>query len=364
MDQLKRQLKEAGRVNHILASKSYQSVDSQQSSLLLGSHGIQVGRNKTYKTVREEPLKKSLLAAWQNEPQYQDPRELENFWGVAVSLCTMNARRVRLVELLGESSVLSLLHRFQWTDERPDGRSDKRWNLFKALQSSNPRALCELWEKQPTWREELGKALVMCLRILFKTGYDENRNEMNVFWLPSGSHSPKLVTLTPSDQKWVKFLKDTTYSVTVAVIIEDKLGDEPRCQDKPSDWFKTPSVLETAISVNRSLEPAPDLLKYPSWKDTGPWISRADGRSWNSIWLVSGLDSGKHIWVGPEDRLKIIRPLTKWHLLLEVDTVKRAILRDIIGLQPNERLSHWEYTDDEAESSDVRPIPVQIVGCS
>lgn len=56
-----------GRLNHNLASRSYQFVDSQQGSLVLGSHGVQIGRNKAYKTNREDPLKKGLLAAWENE---------------------------------------------------------------------------------------------------------------------------------------------------------------------------------------------------------------------------------------------------------------------------------------------------------
>jgi len=110
----------------MLASKSYRYVDSQQSSLVVGSHGIQAGRNKTFKDMKEEPLKKGLLATWENEPELRDPQEFENFWGVVLSLCTMNARRVRLVELLGENSVTCLLKRFQWSDLDADMKSERR----------------------------------------------------------------------------------------------------------------------------------------------------------------------------------------------------------------------------------------------
>ncbi|KAI4181690.1 MAG: hypothetical protein LQ346_006727 [Caloplaca aetnensis] len=363
VDEVKQQLKEAGRLNHILASKSYQFVDAQQTSLVLGSHGIQIGRNKTYKVVKEEPLKKGLLAAWENEAQNQNPREFENLWGVAVSLCTMNARRVRLVELFGERSVLYLLNRFHWTDQSDDGRSHRRRTFFEAVQSSDAGALGDLWDANPTWREELGKALAVCLRSLFKTGFDDDRKEFNALWLPPGCHGPRRVTITAKDQKWVKFLRDTTYSMTVAVVVEDKLGDEPQCKDRCPRWFGDPSVLETAISINRTVEPAPDLVTFPSCRDQVEWIHKMDGRSWKLIWRVSNLEPGKHFWVGPEDRLKIIRPLTKWHLLLEVDTVKRAVLRDILGLPTSERLSHWEYTDED-ECFDIRPIPVHIIGHS
>lgn len=349
-------------MNHILASKSYRFVDSQQRSLVVGSHGVQVGGNRTYKTVREETLKKGLLLDWENEAQLQDPKEFENFWGIAVSLCTMNARRVRLVELLGEYSVLCLLNRFQWSDQRADGRSDRRLRFFQAVRSPDPRALGVLWDTEPLWREELGKALLVCLRSLFKTGYDEDRDEFNILWLPPDCHRPRRITLRSKDQTWVKFLKDTTYSMTVAVAVEDKLGDSPRCNNQTPLWFGSPSILETAISINQGVPPADELRKVRGCPDERHWMHRADGKSWKCIWDVSNLmKPGGHVWVGPEDRLTILKPLTKWHLLLEVDTVKRTVLRDWLGLPRSERPTHWEYTDEEGESVDVRPIPVHII---
>ena len=42
IDNLKQQLKEAGRLDHMIASKSYRYVDSQQASLVVGSHGSSI----------------------------------------------------------------------------------------------------------------------------------------------------------------------------------------------------------------------------------------------------------------------------------------------------------------------------------
>lgn len=52
--------------------------------------------------------------------------------GLAVSFCIVNARSVCPVELLGEYSVLRPLSRLQWSDQRTDGRSDRRLKFFQA----------------------------------------------------------------------------------------------------------------------------------------------------------------------------------------------------------------------------------------
>ena len=58
----------------------------------------------------------ALLEQWENSPSSRKSREFENYWGVAVSLCTMNAVRVRLVNVLGEESVLALLRDSESSD--------------------------------------------------------------------------------------------------------------------------------------------------------------------------------------------------------------------------------------------------------
>ena len=361
VDNLKQHLKNAGRLDHIIASKSYRYVDSQQNSLVVGSHGVQAGHSRIWKDKKEEPLKKSLLDVWENEADSRDPREFENFWGVAVSLCTMNAQRVRLVELLGEDSVFALLRHFPWSDLSPDGtRSNVRKQYIKAVRNYNSLALGDLWDHHPSWRKDLGNAILVCLRIMFRTGYDENRDEFHMLWLPPQCRAPRRVTLKPADQSWVKFLKDTTYSVTVAVVVEDSLGSQYRCSGNRPRWFKTPSILETAICINSTLSPARKLIQRSGCQDENHYLTRKNFEEWQSTWDVSAIEPGVHLWMHSQTRVRTICPLTKWHLLLEVDTVKRLILREMIGMKPTERIGHWEYTDEELDGDDVRPIPVHI----
>lgn len=52
--------------------------------------------------------------------------------------------------------------------------------------------------------------------------------------------------------------------------------------------------------------------------------------------------------------------LTKWHPLLKVDEVRWWKFRDMLGMKPTEQIGHCEYTDEELDGDDVRPIPVHI----
>ncbi|MCJ1268059.1 hypothetical protein MMC22_007945 [Lobaria immixta] len=361
----KQWLKEAGRLDRIIASKAYRFVESQQVSLTAGSHGVSGVLGKTFRDTKQEPVKKGILESWENNPLARDPREFENHWGVVVSLCTMNARRVRLSDLLGEDSVVGLLKPFRWSDlswdpDRGENFSHRRSMFLEAVCSGDPCALGNLWEANPRWQEELGKVLLMLLRILCKTGYDENRDEFHILWVPEGCQSPRRITLKATDQTWTKFLKDTTYSMTVAVIVEDRLGTRRCCKEADSRWFKFPSVLETAICINESLNPAPKLLKQIGCIDKHHWNWRESPCLWRSTWDVSSVSEGDLFWTGPRSRLRVIRPLTRWHLLLKWDSVMRDHVRDMVGMRPSERVSHWEFTDKEEMEWDTRPIPVHI----
>ena len=218
VDAIKEDLQNAGRLNSIMASQSDRYIVRQQKLLWGASHGFYPGVN----------IKEALLDRWEDEPHAQEPRVFENMWGVAVSLCTMNAKRVRLVELFVEESMMILLRHFQWSGLSADGsRSYQRDSFHKAIRSDDPFALGNLWEERPNWRSNLGNAIFICLQTLFQTGYDEVWDEFHMLWLPPYSRDPRCVTLKPNEQGWTRFLKDTTYSTTVAVVREGSLGTRP-----------------------------------------------------------------------------------------------------------------------------------------
>lgn len=360
------QLKEAGRLDRIIASKAYSNIEARQLSLVAGSHGISAGLNMTIKNIRQLPLKKALLDEWENHPHSRDPRMFENHWGVVVSLCTMNAHRVRLSQLLGIDSVVRLLKSYHWSDETRhpvtgEMFSGTKTRFLGAVQSDDPYALGDLWEVDTSVREELSTVLLILLRILSKTRYNQDRNEFHILWAPQGCRSPKRITLKSTDQSWTNFLKDTTYSMIVAVIVEDSLCRRRCRRPENPEWFKSPSVLETAICVNTTLDPTPILSKYSGCNDENHWSWREDQSMWQSTWDVSDLPRGERFLTGPQTRLKVVQPLTRWHLLLEWDPIIRDIIRDLVGMKPSERRFHWELTDDDELLWDfTRTIPVHI----
>lgn len=372
-ENIKQQLKEAGRLDRIITSRAYRHTDSQQASLIVGSHGFQAGRARTFKDNREESLKTRFLDEWENQPDSREPRELENYWGVTVSLCTGNARRVRLVEILGSDSAVCLLKRFPWSDNETDEHSTSIHNgterptasarkqaYLEAVRSANPRALGDLWKEQPSWRDELGRVISSCLRILFRTGYHQDRDEFHILWNTTDCHGARRITLKAKDHHWVRFLKDTTASMTVAVAERKYLGDDGECSHNFEKWNQNPWILETAICVNRKLNPAGKLKKIRGCKDEHHWLHRADSRPWRYTWDASKIDEGEQFRMETQCRVQNIYPLNQWNLLLKMDTMKWTIVREALGMRPSEGIGHWEYTDENTQSKRYRPIPVHI----
>ena len=49
LNAIRQDLENAGRLDRIIASKSYRYIDSRQRSLVVGSHGVQIGGASTVK---------------------------------------------------------------------------------------------------------------------------------------------------------------------------------------------------------------------------------------------------------------------------------------------------------------------------
>ena len=116
------------------------------------------------------------------------------------------------------------------------------------------------------------------------------------------------------DQRWTKFLKDTTNSMTVAVIIEDRLGFGP-CKGHRKEWLKYPSAVETTICVNRYISPAERLIQFRDTDDDYSHIPRRDGGRWRRIWDVSAIKPEVQFWMRSQNRVSTIRPFNSRHLL-------------------------------------------------
>lgn len=163
---------------------------SQRQLGLSAGHYISISAGITWAKEKEFTLKDTFLKRWADGHSYEwEFRMLEGYFGVAISICTFNAIRVRLVDLLKTDSMKNCL-RSSWHD------SDCRSAYFQALKDTDPRALRNLWHQRPEWREELQDALLLCLNLLCEaTGYDERLNQLTAFWSPSSKREEN-VSLT------------------------------------------------------------------------------------------------------------------------------------------------------------------------
>ena len=330
-------------MQQLRTNKPYDYVDARTATAVAGGKGVSVGGSVAIKRMKGTSFKEVFVNFWEKEPELRDPRDLANLWGVAISLCTMNAERVSVFELLCSPSLRRFLNRWNWKE------AQCKEKLLAALDTGDPEALCLLWENNQAWRDELGNVLVRCFQALSHTGFDPDRGQFAAFWVTPNTTLPKRILLNPSEHNWIKFLHDSEVSFTVAVMVEECLGAKfgrRRC-----GCVEPGSALRTSICINADIDPGRELVmrRIPP---------KPESPKWGWTWDVSGLGKGVCFPIA-SGRLKTIQVLTKSSLLLEWDLVWREVLRKLIGLPKGERAGHWEYT--ELIDIHVRPIPVYLL---
>jgi hypothetical protein len=299
---------------------------------MAGSHG----HSFTYKRQEGMSRKSALVERWRNKNA--SPGELEDFSGLEVSICTQNARRVRLLNLLGSETMQNYLHgkSFNW----PPGLL---WeSYFNAFESR--RKFREFWNSHLSSIDEITKAIAECLDILQGTGVNNINGELGALWVakfeyeqllddsdpePSDSegsnvsfdsdneevssreaHSESaeveqkegrmpfkkvenvIVTIFRSEYIWTPFLNDSPEIITMAIITTscleaaDEQGLGRRCQrgwQEGNKFVKIRGypVLATSLFVNESILESKQLVSkrirggcFRIW-DTGSLCEKA-----------------------------------------------------------------------------------------
>ena len=104
------------RVQMLRAVKEHRYKDSETYQLQLGHGGINASASKQYKR-RGQSLKQALVELWTTTPDLRDPRLLQDFYGLEISLYTQNAQRIQLARILGLSSMRRYLGSFRWATD-------------------------------------------------------------------------------------------------------------------------------------------------------------------------------------------------------------------------------------------------------
>lgn len=285
--------------------KPYKYRDSTAFHIAVGYAGTQASWTTQVKTNPGILMKKSLLDRWQLEPRFRNPRLLLLWYGVEVSICTRNARRCRLVDVIRSRSMIAYL----FATYHPEvGSETYKTALFDTLIDDDPNAFIELYDNHPEWQEELGAVVAHCLQVLEGSGVNQ-KGELGLFVFVDRFHDPEqLAILSKNDHTWIPLLKDSFRSAAFAVVSHDCLeypkapGQTCRLQDHGRQELK--SVLQTSYtSIRRS-----DVKKLFKSMEAKRSLSMADSsrfkiKSQSSRGIILGTWHG-----GPLRRLRIPWP--------------------------------------------------------
>ncbi|PMD25307.1 hypothetical protein NA56DRAFT_430767 [Hyaloscypha hepaticicola] len=206
---VKELLRDIGVLHRAGTIKKTRYRESETVQTQVGWSGIGIGIQANYK-IRERNWKEVIIETWKNDPRRRVPRILEFWLGVEVSMCTRNARRQRLIILLGSDTMQTYLKSLslEWADPQCE------IEFYAALSNPDYTAFRTLWDSHVDWRSDLGAAIGCCLDALATTGGIDG--DLQALWVPEAA-SECIVTLSRHEHSWTQFLKDTRDSCTLAV---------------------------------------------------------------------------------------------------------------------------------------------------
>jgi hypothetical protein len=199
------------------------------------------------KKVPETTIKQSILQKWSFNPQAANPGVLNNYYGVEISHCTGNARRVPLKHILLMPPVREVLERQipKW--------STTQWGIAfeKALQIESNEAVFQFWNHYKAERALVGQLVCCVLDILDGTG----RTDLGLHAALLYQNRELGVDLDYDKNEWAGLLKDSYLTAAYAIINEVCL--ECRRPDHTTSICGDESrytVLQTEIGLKRGSE--------------------------------------------------------------------------------------------------------------
>ncbi len=333
----------ARQMEHLRNSQALSEPGTMRNSRTMSSEVVQVqiggpyghlGLQREYKR-RGRTLKQCLIEDWKLRPLKRHLDYLEFNLGLEVSSCTRNARRIKLIKLLGTQTMLNHLYHgyLKWSS------TDCEEKFYSVLQDPDHTAFRRLYKSNPDWQTDLGNAIEYCLNALEDTG--KNEKDLELFWAPDETPGLK-VSLKSSELSWIYFLAETETSGTMAVL-EDRCLElrypnrGKKCQNAHSEPRSTSSrlsdldsgfnesILETSVQLNHLC--VPDSIRNGLIKN-----ARRDGPppKHEYRWSVKRLLKGDRFRFGSKGFLEVIETLNQTGIL-----AKWGKVPDILQLMNN-----------------------------
>jgi hypothetical protein len=165
----------------------------------------------TQKRIPGRTVKESIWNRFAQDTEGADIAWLHSFWGVEISHCTGNSRRIKMKDLFLLPPVHKRLQRYKrgWGELTPWGRL-----LLPALRSDNLQDLRDVWEGNPHMQPEMAKLFCQILKLLHDTG---NRGQSLVSAYFSDGED-RCLEFKVSNSDWAKSLRDSDLKAAYVVM--------------------------------------------------------------------------------------------------------------------------------------------------
>ena len=241
-------------------------------------------------------VKEAFHKRWKNsEPRLRPWRYLLMRYGLQVSVCTRNSRRVRLVDLIAGDTMKEFMKAY------PSYANEPWKEAFEEMLHTNPEKLVTFQADNPTERESFEKYITACLDGLVRTGIGSRPQDPFVaLWVYNGQ--PWEIAFPRHCHAWTEFAEDSDSMCSFIVLekcLVNALGlrcchpreamSEEEIERMRGDM---PAVLETFLTIS----------DRGAWPDGLCVLPRSDGRL---HWSVSDMWNRRHcIKLGKRGKLE------------------------------------------------------------
>lgn len=195
----------------------------------------------TWKRIPGTTVKQRLLEKWTYNPSRANPAVLNLYYGLEISHCTGNARRVSLKDILLMETVQPLLERQSPGWQRTSWGSD----FWTAIQNPDKDDIFRVWNTYYDERANMAELVFCVLDLLNTTGFANDRFTAAIF----NNSVESAVVLEHRHDDWCTLLKDSDIMAVFAVVNSCCLECSTPNHTTATHGTSLPTVLETQIAV-------------------------------------------------------------------------------------------------------------------
>ncbi|KAF4630076.1 hypothetical protein G7Y89_g8065 [Cudoniella acicularis] len=322
---------------------------------------LTLGGSRTYKRQSGMTMKDAIVERWRNH-QKRNAGDLELYGGLEVSLCTRNALRTRLLDVLHSRTMRNYLKSvsFDWTSPELEAE------YFSALE--NRRSFRHFWKNCAKGDQEtVGNAISLCFDELQHTGVNPDNRHLDVLWVEAFETSDfeddeddgaasiigpcdllpesNMISLFRSEFTWTGLIKDSMDCCTMAVMAiaclsyNDRHHFGRRCRRFATEGKFGYPVMKTSLSINKTI-----------LKDEG-LQAEEDPSSRTTVWNVESVKKGAEFHLGDHGKLTVRRKLSHRPILeMEWQPCLSETVQEVKNVAGNQMFlgrgvekHHWEY---------------------